>query len=125
MGDRHVVGHQEDACSEYCDFDPDRANELLDEAEDEGFEIPEEVDFYFNDDAEHREWVEATVTSLNQVFDGRLEANAQPVATFGEFRESINNREYEGLLRTGWQMDYPHLENFLTPVHHRRLRQRR
>lgn len=111
-----VVGHQEDACSGYCDFDPDRANELLDEAEDEGFEIPEEVDFYFNDDAEHREWVEATVTSLNQVFDGRLEANAQPVATFGEFRESINNREYEGLLRTGWQMDYPHLENFLTPL---------
>src|SRR5699024_472083 len=24
-----VVGHQEDACSGYCDFDPDRANELL------------------------------------------------------------------------------------------------
>lgn len=111
-----VVGYQDDACGEFCTYDPERANELLDEAEDEGFEIPEEIDFYFNDDAEHREWVEATVTNWNQVFEGRLEANAQPVPTFGEFRENINDREYQGLLRTGWQMDYPHLENFLSPL---------
>ncbi len=111
-----AVGYQDDACGEYCTYDPDRANELLDEAEDGGFEVPEEVDFYFNDDAEHREWVEAVVTNWNQVFEGRLEANAVPVPTFGEFRENINNREYDGILRTGWQMDYPHLENFLSPL---------
>jgi oligopeptide transport system substrate-binding protein len=111
-----VVGAQEGACGEYCEFDPDRANELLDEAEDEGWEAPEEVTFYFNDDAEHREWVEAIVNGWNQVFEGRLEAVAQPVPTFDEFRSEINERNYSGLLRTGWQMDYPHLENFLSPL---------
>ncbi|QVQ53918.1 ABC transporter substrate-binding protein [Spiractinospora alimapuensis] len=113
-----VQAYQDDACGEFCTFDPDRANELMEEALDDGYELPDQVEFFFNDDADHREWVEATVTSWNQVFedvDG-FEAVAVPVATFGEFRENINDRQYAGLLRTGWQMDYPHLENFLTPL---------
>ncbi len=32
-------------------------------------------------------------------------------------RQKINARELTGLFRTGWQMDYPSIENFLTPIY--------
>ena len=35
---------------------------------------------------------------------------------FKTFRDQITKREMKGLFRTGWQSDYPSIENFLTPV---------
>ena len=29
----------------------------------------------------------------------------------------INKRQLQGFFRTGWQMDYPSIENFLTPLY--------
>ncbi|MFD0772661.1 ABC transporter substrate-binding protein [Streptomonospora algeriensis] len=112
-----VIGAQKGACGEYCEHSPERADELLQAALDDGFEPPDKVQIWFNDDADHREWVQAVVNSINQTFDGDLEAVAKPVPTFSEFRAGINEDKYTGLLRTGWQMDYPHLENFLSPLY--------
>ena len=42
---------------------------------------------------------------------------ATPVVDFATFRDQITNREMKGLFRTGWQMDYPSIENFLGPIY--------
>ena len=36
---------------------------------------------------------------------------------FKTLRDQITKREIQGFFRTGWQMDYPSLENFLTPLY--------
>ena len=43
-------------------------------------------------------------------------APATPVVDFKTFRTQVKKREMKGLFRTGWQMDYPSIENFLTPI---------
>lgn len=35
---------------------------------------------------------------------------------FKTFRTQVKSREMKGMFRTGWQMDYPSIENFLTPI---------
>ena len=42
---------------------------------------------------------------------------ATPVVDFATFRDQITNREMKGMFRTGWQMDYPTIENFLGPIY--------
>ena len=36
---------------------------------------------------------------------------------FASFRETITKKEMKGLFRTGWQMDYPYIENYLQPLY--------
>ncbi len=36
--------------------------------------------------------------------------------TFSEFRSDITDRKITGMFRTGWQMDYPLIQNFLQPI---------
>ena len=38
-------------------------------------------------------------------------------ADFATFNKQIDNNELKGLFRTGWQMDYPSIENFLAPIY--------
>jgi oligopeptide transport system substrate-binding protein len=48
-----------------------------------------------------------------------IECQPQPVSLFAEFRQQINARETGDMtmFRNGWQMDYPSIENFLTPLY--------
>jgi len=39
------------------------------------------------------------------------------VPNFATLRNGINAREYKGMYRGGWQMDYPSIENFLAPIY--------
>ena len=41
----------------------------------------------------------------------------QVTPDFTTFRNQINKRKIKGLFRTGWQMDYPSIENFLAPIY--------
>ena len=42
----------------------------------------------------------------------------KPVPSFATFREQRSpSKQMKGLFRTGWQMDYPYIENFLQPLY--------
>ncbi|HQV81932.1 MAG TPA: ABC transporter substrate-binding protein, partial [Ornithinibacter sp.] len=45
-----------------------------------------------------------------------VECVATGVVDFATFRTEIGERKMKGLFRTGWQMDYPSIENFLSPI---------
>ena len=36
---------------------------------------------------------------------------------FATFNKKIDAGELKGMFRSGWQMDYPSIENFLTPIY--------
>ena len=40
-----------------------------------------------------------------------------PTVDFATFNKKIDADELKGMFRSGWQMDYPSIENFLTPIY--------
>ena len=107
-----VDGYKAEQCGEFCKFDPAKAKALLDEAG--GFK-GEKITLSYNADAAHKEWTEATCNSIKQALG--VECQATGVVDFATFRSQITDRKMKGLFRTGWQMDYPSIENFLAPIY--------
>ncbi len=91
---------------------PAKAKALLEEAG--GFK-GDKITLSYNADAAHKEWTEATCNSIKQALG--VECQATGVVDFATFRSQIHDRKMKGLFRTGWQMDYPSIENFLTPIY--------
>ncbi|HEU4542603.1 MAG TPA: ABC transporter substrate-binding protein [Jiangellaceae bacterium] len=107
-----VEGYLGDQCGEFCVYDAELAKTYL---ADSGFDGP--IIFGYNGDGGHDEWVNAACNSISNALE--IECRAQAVPLFAEFREQINARETGDMtmFRTGWQMDYPSIENFLTPLY--------
>src|SRR6478736_985510 len=75
----------------------------------------DKITLSYNADAAHKEWTEATCNSIKQTLG--VECQAVGVVDFATFRSQIADRKMKGLFRTGWQMDYPSIENFLAPIY--------
>ena len=106
-----VDGYKAGQCGEYCTFDPEKAKAKLAEAG--GFK-GDKITLSYNADAAHKEWTEATCNSIKQTLG--VECVATGVVDFATFRTQIGERKMKGMFRTGWQMDYPSIENFLSPI---------
>ncbi|MFE8952171.1 ABC transporter substrate-binding protein [Streptomyces althioticus] len=109
-------GFQDGLCGEFCEFKPDEAKKLIDEA---GGLPGGRVTITFNaDTGSHREWVNAVCNSINNALDNERACTANPVGTFADFRNEITDRKMTGPFRAGWQMDYPLIQNFLQPLYY-------
>ena len=106
-----VDGFKAGQCGEWCTYDPAKAKAKLDEAG--GFK-GDKITLSYNADAAHKEWTEATCNSIKQSLG--VECVATGVVDFATFRSEIGDRKMKGMFRTGWQMDYPSIENFLSPI---------
>jgi oligopeptide transport system substrate-binding protein len=107
-----VDGYKAEQCGEFCKYDPAKAKALLEQAG--GFK-GDKITLSYNADAAHKEWTEATCNSIKQALG--VECQAVGVVDFATFRSQIADRKMKGLFRTGWQMDYPSIENFLAPIY--------
>lgn len=107
-----VDGYKADQCGEYCKYDPAKAKAKLDEAG--GFK-GDKMTLSYNADAAHKDWTEATCNSIKQALG--VDCVATGVVDFATFRAQIGDRKMKGMFRTGWQMDYPSIENFLAPIY--------
>jgi oligopeptide transport system substrate-binding protein len=105
-----VPGSRSNTCK-YCKFDAAEAKKLLAEAG--GF--TGELTFYYNGDAAHKDWMEATANSVAKTLG--IAATAKPVPTFAQFRSEIDNHKMKGPYRAAWGQDYPSIENFLNPLY--------
>ncbi|KAB8180713.1 peptide ABC transporter substrate-binding protein [Microbispora catharanthi] len=114
-----VEGFKDGACGDLCTYNPAKAKEYLAKAKAEGYTPPAEFPIWSNADGTHKEWIEATVNSINQAFgpDAGVKFVHKDMPTFAELRDTITQHKIKGAFRTGWQMDYPHIENFLNPLY--------
>lgn len=106
-----VDGYKEGACGEFCTFDAAKAKTLFDQAG--GFAGT--LTLSYNADGDHKAWTTAACNSISKSLG--VKCVATPVTTFDLFRGAITEKKMKGLFRTGWQMDYPSIENFLGPLY--------
>ena len=106
-----VDGYKGDACGDNCTFDKDAAKKLFDSAG--GYDGT--LLLSVNGDGGHKEWAEAVCNQWKSNLGVDCKVNTTP--DFKTLRTQINKRELKGVFRSGWQMDYPSIENFLTPLY--------
>ncbi|MGW3954271.1 peptide ABC transporter substrate-binding protein [Streptomyces sp. NPDC004752] len=109
-------GHQAGLCGRACDYDPAQARKLVQE----GGGLPGgQVTITYNaDTGSHREWVDAVCNSINNALGNDTACIGNPVGTFADFRDRIGRHKLTGPFRSGWQMDYPLIQNFLQPLYY-------
>jgi oligopeptide transport system substrate-binding protein len=106
-----VDGYREGAC-QYCEFDPEKAKQLLGETD---FDTSKPIELWFNAGAGNDAWVEAVGNQLREnlgvdyVLKGDLE--------FAEYLPKLDEKGMTGPFRLGWAMDYPSPQNYLEPLH--------
>jgi oligopeptide transport system substrate-binding protein len=102
--------HRTDAC-EFCEFDPERAQELFEEAG--GIDGP--LVMYFNSGAGHEDWVEAVAGQLQQNL-GIEEVQFESLE-FAQYLDLLDGQEIEGPFRLGWVLSYPSPQYALEPLY--------
>ena len=109
-------GYRPDLCGDVCEYHPQRARELIEE----GGGLPGgHVTLSSNvDTGSHRQWMDAVCHSINNVLGDSNACTVNPVPTFADFRNRVTQHRMTGMFRTGWQMDYPLIQNFLQPLYY-------
>jgi ABC-type oligopeptide transport system substrate-binding subunit len=72
---------------------------------------------YNADSGSHKTWVDAVCNSINNVLGDNKACVGAPTGTFADFRNQITKGQMTQPFRAGWQMDYPLIDNFLTPLY--------
>nr|WP_123506209.1 ABC transporter substrate-binding protein [Frondihabitans sp. PhB188] len=69
----------------------------------------------YNADGGHKGWVDAVTNGITNVLG--IKAAGQSYPTFGGFRDDVAGGKTSGAFRSGWQADYPSLNDFLAPLY--------
>ncbi|MBA0051395.1 ABC transporter substrate-binding protein [Streptomyces sp. AJS327] len=109
-------GFDKEMCGETCTYQPGKAKRLI---EDAGGLPGGKVTLTSNvDTGSHRQWMDAVCNSINDVLGKNNACAVNPISTFGEFRKDVFGKKMKGPFRSGWQMDYPLIQNFLQPIYY-------
>ncbi|CAG7603490.1 peptide ABC transporter substrate-binding protein [Actinacidiphila bryophytorum] len=108
-------GYSTSVCGEACTYDPVKAKQLITE----GGGIPGgQMKLGYNaDSGSHKEWVDAVCNSINNVLGNNKACVGAPTGTFADFRNQITKGQMTQPFRSGWQMDYPLIDDFITPLY--------
>ncbi len=106
-----VDGYKAGACGDTCTYNAEQAKALYQQSG--GYNGT--LTLAINGDGSHKPWADATCNSIKNT----LGLDCQVIVTpdFKTLLDQMKHREIKGLFRYGWQMDYPSIENFLTPVY--------
>ncbi|MFG2193049.1 ABC transporter substrate-binding protein [Streptomyces sp. NPDC048639] len=109
-------GYKAGLCGEACEYDPAEAKRLIKEA---GGLPRGRMTLTSNvDTGSHRTWMDAVCNSINNALGNDRACTVNPVGTFADYRNRIHSGRMSGPFRTGWQMDYPLIQNFLQPLYY-------
>ncbi|QGU02418.1 Oligopeptide-binding protein OppA precursor [Corynebacterium kalinowskii] len=110
-----IDGHSEAVPgNEVLKYDPAKAKDLWAKA-DAISPWTGEFAIAYNSDGGHQAWVDATANSIKNTLG--INAVGAPYPDFKSMRDDVKTRTIATAFRTGWQADYPGLDNFLTPLY--------
>lgn len=95
---------------EYCDYDPEAAAELYEEAGG-----PTDLTIYFNSGAGHEEWVEAVSNQWQQNLG--IENVTFESLEFAQYLGLHDEQEITGPYRLGWSLSYPSAQYAMEPIY--------
>ncbi|WP_031467940.1 peptide ABC transporter substrate-binding protein [Sciscionella sediminilitoris] len=108
-----VPGVQKGACGEFCQYNPQKAKELIQKV---GFKGT--IPILSNADAGHKEWIEAVANSINKTLEGTgVKAQFSPVPTFQVLRQQEAGKQLAGWTRSGWNFDFPSPDSQLAALY--------
>jgi oligopeptide transport system substrate-binding protein len=105
-----VSGYRENSCGEACAYNPTKARELYQEAGG-----PKEIKITYNVDGGHKSWVDATCNQIRASLQVKCIGEQEP--KFAVMQDKLEKKQDIGLIRLGWVMDYPLMENYLSPLY--------
>ncbi|WP_037912860.1 peptide ABC transporter substrate-binding protein [Actinacidiphila yeochonensis] len=107
-------GYKAGLCGQECEYNPTKAKQLIQQ----GGGLPSGgITIGYNaDTGSHKEWVDAVCNSINNVLGDNHACVGAPTGTFADFRNKITNKQVTMPFRSGWQMDYPLIQDFLQPL---------
>jgi oligopeptide transport system substrate-binding protein len=108
-------GFKAGLCGSECTFNAAKAKALIKQ----GGGLPGgKITIGYNaDTGSHKEWIDAVCNSINNVLGNNKACVGAPVGTFADFRSSITKKQESNPFRSGWQMDYPLIQDFLQPLY--------
>lgn len=106
-----VDGYKADQCGAACKYDKAAAKAMYDKAG--GYKGT--LTFSVNSDGGHKPYADAVCNGLKN--DLGVDCQVKLFPKFAELRNSVKAGELKGFFRSGWQMDYPSIENFLAPIY--------
>ncbi|MBV9026328.1 MAG: ABC transporter substrate-binding protein [Streptomycetaceae bacterium] len=109
-------GYLAGLCGDACTYNPAMAKSLIQQ----GGGLPGgRMTIGYNADAgSHKEWVDAVCNSINNALGNGTACLGAPVGTFADFRRQITAKTETQPFRSGWQMDYPLIQDFLQPLYY-------
>ncbi|CAM5418657.1 peptide ABC transporter substrate-binding protein [Streptomyces abikoensis] len=109
-------GYKSGLCGDACTFDAASAKKLI---QDGGGLPGGRITLTSNvDTGSHRVWMDAVCNSINSALGNDKACVVNPVGTFADFRNQISEQRLSNPFRSGWQMDYPLIQNFLQPLYY-------
>jgi oligopeptide transport system substrate-binding protein len=106
-----VDGYKADVCGDSCKFDKDAAKQAFDAAG--GYQGT--LTMTYNADAPNKAWSEAVCNQIKNNLG--INCVAVPTVDFATFNKKLDANEIKGIFRSGWQADYPSIENYLSPLY--------
>ena len=105
-----VAGFRENTCGDNCVYNPTEAKKLYDAAGG-----PKDIKITYNVDGGHKAWVDAMCNQLKASLSINCTGQGEP--KFADLLTKVEKKEDVGLIRLGWIMDYPLMENYLGPLY--------
>lgn len=69
----------------------------------------------YNADGGHKQWVDAVCNQLKNTLGIDAQGDAYP--TFSDIRSRVTDRSITTAFRSGWMLDYPSAEDYMTPLY--------
>ena len=105
-----VAGFRENTCGDNCVYNPTEAKKLYDAAGG-----PKDIKITYNVDGGHKAWVDAMCNQIKASLSINCTGQGEP--KFADLLTKVEKKENVGLIRLGWIMDYPLMENYLGPLY--------
>jgi oligopeptide transport system substrate-binding protein len=105
-----VDGYRVNSCAQNCEYNPTKAKQLYQQANG-----PKTITVSYNTDGGYKPWIDAMCNQIKASLGVNCVGHAE--AKLPDVLKKLEAGQNVGLIRLAWVMDYPLMEDYLTPLY--------